>query len=188
MKEEFGEKLTTHYRDIFKMERNKFLNEYAKENDDDGDMYYIYGKNSKAPDKFNATNCKDGESNRVIEIKTENLPNDAEEYSVLRLEDGNYTIDEEATEEVTEEMSELLQKIIDDQKKEIRKKRIENHIYLINEKAEDRIWIYDITDSNNNESEEIEEIYISKEFLEKVKEGDKIVYKNGEYILINEGE
>ena len=188
MKEEFGEKLTAQYRDRFKIERNKFLNDYAKENEDEGEMYYIYGKNSIDSNKYNITNCKEGESNKIIEINTEYLPIDAEEYSVLRIENGNYILDEEATEEVAEEMSDLLQKIIDDQKNEIRKKRIDNHIYLVVEKAEDRIWIYDITNKESNESEEIEEIYISEEFLNKIKEGDKIVYNNGEYRLINEGE
>ena len=39
-----SEKVTVMYRDKMYIERNKIINKYAKENQDNGTMYYIYNK------------------------------------------------------------------------------------------------------------------------------------------------
>ena len=70
--------------------------------------------------------------------------------------------------------SEILKK----QKEFLNSKRIENHVYEMSENGKDRAWLFDIT---NNNDEEIEEIDFPRELLKDAKEGDLFVYKNGEY-------
>ena len=44
----------------------------------------------------------------------------------------------------------------------------------MSEKAEDRAWLFDITE---NKEEALEEIEFPKELLENAQEGDKFIYK-----------
>ena len=60
-------------------------------------------------------------------------------------------------------------------------KRIEGHIYEVGEKYSGRVWLYDISDNINAGKEGIEEIEFSNELYEDIKEGDKVIYQDGDY-------
>lgn len=41
-----GRKLTTKYRDEIKVQRHEIINNYSKENSEQGELYYVYSKRS----------------------------------------------------------------------------------------------------------------------------------------------
>lgn len=177
------DKLITQYRDKMYIQRNEILNKYAKKTKEKGIMYYIYSNNSQNENKYNLCICDNQNTNMVIEEKKEEIPKDAKIGMVLRKKDDAFFIDIEATKEVKEEILKMQEQVKNEQIKYFNNKRIEGHIYEVSEIAKDRIWLFDIT---LNSEEAIEEIEISKELIKNTKEGDKYIYKNGEYKKICE--
>ena len=173
-----GNKITTKYRDKMLLERSSILNNYASKTSKKGEMYYIYGKNSKMENGYNLCICEKEKSRIVIEEATNNLPEGAEIGSVLRKNEDNYILDEEATSIISEEIENMKERILEEQTEFLSSNRIEGHIYELSEKNEDRAWLFDIT---NNSSEGIEEIDFPQELLADSKEGDLFIYKDGEY-------
>lgn len=172
------EKMITAYRDKMNLERNEILNTYAKRTSSKGQMYYIYGKNSKTQDAYNMCICEEGKSHNVIEINKKEIPDGAEVGSVLRKKEQNYTLDIEATKDISEELSKMKNKILQEQEQYLLGKRKEGHIYEMAEKSDDRAWLFDIT---KNSDEALEEIEFPKELLETAKEGDKFRYIDEKY-------
>lgn len=172
------EKMITTYRDKMNLERNEILNNYAKQTSNKGQMYYIYSKSSQKLDTYNMCICEEGKSHNVIEINKQDLPYGAEIGSVIRKKEEKYTLDYEATKKISDELSKLRGKILQEQEKYLSSNRKEGHIYELSEKAEDRAWLFDITE---NREEALEEIDFPKELLENAQEGDKFIYKEGKY-------
>ena len=83
--------------------------------------------------------------------------------------------------EISQEINKMKDEILNKQTNFLESKRIEGHIYEMSEKSDDRAWLYDITNGNNNVQEEVEEIEFPKELLKDGKEGDLFIYPNGEY-------
>lgn len=171
--------LITKYRDKMNNMRFHILNDYAEKTIDQGKMYYIYDNNSKNINSYNLFICENENSHTVLEKNIADLPEGSKIGSVLREIDGELVLDEKSTLEITQELNNLKDLIIEEQNEYLESKRIENHVYEISEKAEDRAWIFDIT---NGDSEAIEEIIIPKDLLENCSEGDTIIFKNGEYL------
>ena len=172
------EKMITTYRDKMNLERNEILNNYAKQTSNKGQMYYIYSKSSQKLDTYNMCICEEGKSHNVIEINKQDLPYGAEIGSVIRKKEEKYTLDYEATKKISDELSKLKNKILQEQEIYLSSQRKEGHVYEMSEKAEDRAWLFDITE---NKEEALEEIEFPKELLENAQDGDKFIYKEGKY-------
>ncbi len=175
------EQITSKYRDKMLVERNNILKDYANETSEQGTMYYIYRKNNS---KYFVSICEEGKSHEIIEIEEKNLPKTAGVDSVLRLENGKFILDEQATKTVQEKMKEKFSELLKNQQEELETKRIEGHSYEVTEKSENRIWLID-KDSPKNEDktafEVFEEIAFSKEQINEIEEGEELQYINGEY-------
>lgn len=177
---ENSEKVTVLYRDKMHIERNKILNNYAKENLDKGTMYYIYNKDLET-NSYQLCICEENKSNVVIEVKEEDLPEGVSIDTVLRQENGKYIVDTRATFIVRKQIQEMVNKFLKEQEKYLQSNRLEGHIYEIGEIENDRVWLYDITKSSVNGTEAFEEINFPLELINKVTEGTKVIYRNGNY-------
>jgi len=174
-------KIIAKYRDKMYIERSNILNNYAKQTSDKGEMYYIYSKNSRLEDGYNLCICEEGKSHVVIEESKSKLPSGAEIGSVLRKADEGYVLDNEATKDIEEEICKMMDTLLDEQTEFLESNRLEGHIYEMSENGGDRAWLFDIT---NNSNEGVEEIDFPEELLKNTKEGDKFIYKNGEYVKL----
>lgn len=173
-----GNKIITKYRDKMFIEKNNILNDYAKQTLNKGEMYYIYGKNSKMVDSYNLCICKEENSHAIIEVDRSNLPNEAKIGSVLRKLGNSYILDAEATKKITQKINNMKDELLEEQTKFLKSKRVEGHIYQMSENDGDRAWLFDISNCSN---ESIEEINFPEQLLKNSKEGDLFIYKNGEY-------
>ncbi len=177
----YDTKITTKYRDKILLERRNILESYAEKTVDNGEMYYVYNESSNEKGSYNLTNCNLGNHEVLIKSKDE-LPYKCSTGTVLRKENNNFVIDEEATKEVNRKINSMIKEKILEQEKYLRSKRIDGHIYEVGEKYSGRIWLYDLSkDSSLDGVEGIEEINFSKELYSIVKEGDLLIYKDGEY-------
>ena len=158
--------------------RANILNNYAKQTLNKGKMYYIYDKNSKMAECYNLCICEEGNSHTIIEKSKDELPRGAKIGSVLRMAENKFVLDEEATMEISQEINKMKDEILNKQTNFLESKRIEGHIYEMSEKSDDRAWLYDITNGNNNVQEEVEEIDFPNELLK----DDKISLEEIKYI------
>lgn len=175
-----SEKVTVMYRDKMFIERNKIINKYAKENQDNGTMYYIYNKNLET-DTYLLSICEEDKSNIVIEANKEELPEGVSLDTVLRQENGKYIVDTRATITVRKQIEEMVNKLLKEQERYLQSNRLEGHIYEVGEIESDIVWLYDITKNSVNGIEAFEEIEFPLELINKVTEGTKVVYRNGIY-------
>lgn len=174
-------KITVKYRDKMYIERDNILNNYAKRTVQEGSMCYIYSKSSNKDNNFNLFICEEEKSHEIIQVNQKDLPDGAKIDSVLRIKNGKYILDKEATEEISEEITDMINKLLEEQMQELAEQRIEGHIYEVGEIEKDRVWLFDITDDNKSELNGIEEIDFPKEILNDVTEGAIVEYKNGNY-------
>jgi len=175
-------KLITDFRDKMNVERRNILEEYAKETEDKGTMYFVYSKNSQDDSKYNLTLCNEGNSNQVIEVGKSELPSGAGIDSVLRKENDKFVLDVLGTEEVLKKMQEMVNCVLDEQNQYLKEQRIEGHIYEVGEIEADRVLLFNITKNDGNG---IEEIDFPKELLNQVSEGSKVKFENGKYSIIS---
>ena len=175
-------KLISKFRDEMLLERIEILNNYAKETADQGNMYFIYDKNSMDENKYNMCLCNENDIYKVIEIDKSSLPERAMVNSVLRENNGQYILDKESTDNLVIRIDEMINRLLEKQEEYLQEYRVEGHIYKVDEKETDRAWLVDIT-SNSNEA--IEEINIPEEVLNNISEGDRLRFQAGKYELIN---
>lgn len=175
-------KLTSKFKDEMLLERIDILINYAKETAEKGNMYFIYDKNSIDENKYNMCLCNENDIYKVIEIDKNNLPDGSGLNSALRENNGKYILDQESTEELSIKINEMINKMLEKQEEYLQEYRIEGHIYKVDEKEEDRLWLVDIT---NNSNEAIEEINIPEEVLNNISEGGKLKFEDGKYQLMN---
>ena len=171
-------RMLTRFRDQFYIERNEILNSYANDTMDKGQMYYIYSKNSISEDRYNICICEEEQSNVVIEKNINELPDGVRVGSVLRGNEENFYIDEEAIEVIEDKIQEMRVRIFEEQQEYLESKRVEGHIYELYEKDTDTAWLFDITEDDN---EGIEEIEFPMDLLEDASEGDLFIYQDGIY-------
>ena len=164
------------------IERNKILNNYAKENQDKGVLYYIYNK-VQDTNTYLLSICEKNKSNVVIEVQKEELPEDISIDTVLRQENCKYAVDTRATFVVRKQIEKMVNKLLKEQEKYLQSNRLEGHVYEVGEIENDRVWLYDITKNDVNGIEVFEEINFPLELINKVTEGMKIAYINGNYRL-----
>ena len=176
----YGNKIITKYKDEILKERFNILNKYAKNTKDEGEMYYIY--NSIGNNEYNLCVCEIERSNEVITKNKMELPKGAVCGSILRKQNDVFVLDLNATKSINDEINNMIHEKIKEQKEFLQNSRIENHVYEVGEKYSGRIWLYDLSNTSDSGIEGIEEIEFPTELYENAQEGDKFIYKNGEYI------
>lgn len=175
-------KLTVEYRDKMHIARADILNNYAKQTADKGEMYYIYNKDY---DTYHLSMCNEENSHKVIKVKEKDLPEGTKVDSVLRKENGKYTIDNVATREVYSKMEKMTEDLLQEQKEIMEKHRIEGHLYELVENSKNNIWLIDKSIYNDT-GECFEELTFEKEIFENAKQGDLFQYVDGKYVKYNE--
>ena len=175
-------KLISKFRDEMLLERIDILNNFAKETAKKGNMYFIYDKNSMDENKYNMCLCNENDIYKVIEVDKNKLPEGTVLNSAIRENNGQYVLDKESTENLSIKINEMIEKLLEKQEKYLQEYRIEGHIYKVDEKEEDRLWLVDVTKNSN---EAIEEINIPEEVLNNISEGDKLKFEDGKYMLLN---
>ena len=175
-----SEKVTVMYRDKMNIERNNILNNYAKENQNNATLYYIYSKVQDA-NTYCLSICEENKSNVVIEANKEELPEGVSVDTVLRQENGKYIVDTRATFIIRKQIEEMVNKLLKEQEKYLQSNRLEGHTYEVGEIESDRVWLYDITKNSANGIEAFEEINFPLEFINNLTEGTKVIYGNGNY-------
>ena len=175
----YNNKITTKYRNEMLTERSEILQRYAENTKEAGEMYYIYNKSGV--NLYNLCNCETNKSHDVLTETIEELPEGVNLGSVLRKKDNAFVLDIEATKIINQKINNMIKEKIEEQNNYLYSKRVDGHVYEVGEKYSDTILLYDLNSSINGEIESFEEIEFSKELFNFVAEGDKLVYKNGEY-------
>ena len=173
-------KVTVEYRDKMLIERGNILEDYAKETDSKGTMYYIYNKDT-GDNKYHISVCEEGKCRVLIEAERKELPKGAGVDSVLRKVNGKYILDIEATRVVNERESEMVDKLLNEQTRSLKEWRKEGHLYTVTENTGDRVWLLDSTyDSQNGIC--VDDVEFPKDLIDVAKEGTVFRYINGEYV------
>lgn len=177
----YDNKIITRFRDEMLKARNSILQNYADNTKEKGEMYYIYNTNENKKNSYNLCSCRAEKSHEVITKQIEELPEDANLGSVLRKQNDKFVVDTEATKFIEKEINMMIQEKIEEQNQYLDSRRIDGHIYEVGEKYSGRIWLYDLNNSVGEGIEGIEEIEFPIDLYENAKEGDRFVYKDGEY-------
>lgn len=159
--------------------RNDVLQEYANSIKDEGSLYFVFNK-VKNEDSYRIWECDENEIKQK-EVSKNNLPQNITVNSVMRMNNGEFTVDNEATKNVTNEIRNRANKIIEVQNQKIQDYKKEGHTYLVTEDVNGRIFLWDSTDKPKFE---IEDVYFPEELKSKAKEGNSFIYENGTYKYI----
>ena len=170
--------LTTRYRDKINVERREIINNYSKEHWEEGEFYYVYNKRSD--NFYGLVNHKNGESGINIGVKESELPKGAGVDSVLKVKNGKWILDKDATEKIQAELTEMINRLLEEQANRMEMQRVEGYLYRFVEKTGDTVWLIDET---NYTGECFEEINFPSELSESATEGTMFQYINGEYQL-----
>ena len=175
-----GRTLTARYRDEINLKRHDIITNYSKENSAQGEFYYVYSKG--VDNTYGVVMHKNEESGSDIWVKESELPKNAGVDSALRVENGKFVLDENATKEIQEELTEMINKLLEEQANRLEAQRVEGHIYSFVEKSEDTVVLIDET---NYTGECFEEIDFPPELANKATQGDMFQYVNREYQLVS---
>lgn len=120
-------------------ERKNVLQEYANSTKDEGNLYFVFNK-VKDEDNYRIWTI---DSNGVTqnEVSKNDLPNDISVNSIMRMKNGKFILDSEATKVVTNEIRNRANKIIEEQNKKIQEYKKEGHTYLVTEDINGRIFL-----------------------------------------------
>ena len=161
--------------------RDEILKEYAKNTTEEGDLYFIFNK-VKGTDDYRVIQM--GENiDKTITVNSKDLPQNSNLNQVMRLKDGKFELDTVGTEKVQDKIYEKAEEILDRQDKKLQDYRKDGHIYVVTEDKNNRIFLWDTTAKPDFE---IEEVNFPENLLNEAKEGNKFIYKNGEYEKISE--
>ena len=172
-------KIIAKYKDKMLKERASILQNYAENTKEDGEMYYVYNVSQNDKNSYNIS--KTDKSHKVITIAIDSLPQGVRLGSVLREQGDKFVLDEKATRIVGEKINDMIEKQIKEQNKFLDSKRIDGHIYEVEEKSNGRIWLYDSNNIIDGGIEGFEEIEFPENLYEVAKKGDKFLYKNRYY-------
>ena len=173
------DKIIAKYKDKMLKERASILQNYAENTKEDGEMYYVYNVSQNDKNSYNIS--KTDKSHKVITIAIDSLPQGVRLGSVLREQGDKFVLDEKATRIVGEKINDMIEKQIKEQNKFLDSKRIDGHIYEVEEKSNGRIWLYDSNNIIDGGIEGFEEIEFPENLYEVAKKGDKFLYKNRYY-------
>ena len=176
-----GKKIISKYKDEMLLERVNMLQDYALKTKNKGEMYYVYDISTDSEKKYNLCICESSQSHKVITKEIEDLPEGTSLGSVLRKRGEDFILEKEDTRVIGNQINNMIKEKIDEQDEYLDSKRIEGHIYEVDEKDSGRILLYDLNSNVNGSLEGIEEIEFPENLYETAKKGDKFIYKNGEY-------
>lgn len=90
----------------------------------------------------------------------------------------NQELDKEEIDDFIQKIKNIANEILDKQDQNLSNYRKEGHLYLVSEEIGENRFLYDLTEKNENE---FEEVNLSNELLEKATPGTVLIYENGEY-------
>ena len=176
-----NKKIISKYKNEMLLERANILQDYASKTKEKGEMYYIYNKNSNNPNAYNLYVCDPSKSHEVITKNIEELPQGAHLGNVLRKQGEDFILEKQDTQFVENQINKMIKEKMLEQDQYLDSKRIDGHIYRVEEKDSGRIWLYDLSNKVGGGREEIEEIEFPQDLYETAKEGDTFIYKDGTY-------
>lgn len=159
--------------------RTDVLHEYANSTKNEGNLYFVFNK-VKNEDTYRIWECN-GNEIKQKEVSKNNLPQNITVNSVMRMNNGEFILDNETTKNVTNEIKNRANKIIEVQNQKIQDYKKEGHTYLVTEDVNGRIFLWD---STAKPKFEIEDVNFPEGLKERAKEGNSFLYKNGKYEYI----
>lgn len=172
MEEDFYDEMINEYKDKFRIERIKILQEYAEKMKNQ-QLMYVY---DKSKENYLVSSCEKNRSNEIIKINENDLPQYIKIGSIIRKENGKYELDLELSKEIEKILEEKKKKLLEEQKNTMQKRRIEGHIYEFVEPLDKNIMLID---NSENTGEVFEENFYA--VFENAKEGELFEFIEGEY-------
>ena len=173
-------KLNSEYANKLKIERNKILEEQARNFNNDESLYYVSYKNS-----FN-NNYQIIEFNKINENKSfyitgEELPKNISVGKVMRKIDDKFEIDNDITEQIMKKVEDCAEVLANEQNEELKKYRQEGAIYQVVDHSSKGVFL-----QNKDNNVIFEETNLSEELMDKISNDYILSYKNGEYVYEEE--
>ena len=173
-------KLNSEYANKLKIERNKILEEQARNFNNDESLYYVSYKNS-----FN-NNYQIIEFNKINENKSfyitgEELPKNISVGKVMRKIDDKYEIDNDITKQIMKKVEDCAEVLANEQNEELKKYRQEGAIYQVVDHSSKGEFL-----QNKDNNVIFEETTLSEELMDKISNDYILSYKNGEYVYEEE--
>ena len=173
-------KLNSEYANKLKIERNKILEEQARNFNNDESLYYVSYKNS-----FN-NNYQIIEFNKINENKSfyitgEELPKNISVGKVMRKIDDKYEIDNDITKQIMKKVEDCAEVLANEQNEELKKYRQEGAIYQVVDHSSKGVLL-----QNKDNNVIFEETNLSEELMDKISNDYILSYKNGEYVYEEE--
>lgn len=173
-------KLNSEYANKLKIERNKILEEQARNFNNDESLYYVSYKNS-----FN-NNYQIIEFNKINENKSfyitgEELPKNISVGKVMRKIDDKYEIDNDITKQIMKKVEDCAEVLANEQNEELKKYRQEGAIYQVVDHSSKGVFL-----QNKDNNVIFEETNLSEELMDKISNDYILSYKNGEYVYEEE--
>ena len=172
-------KIISTYKDNMLKERANILQDYAENTKEAGEMYYIYNVSENEKNSYNIS--KTDKNHKILTLSIDELPKGTQLGSVLRKQGDKFILDANATRIVGKRINEMIEEQIKKQNQFLKDKRIDGHMYEVEEKDNGRIWLYDLNNIEGGGIEEFEEIEFPKDLYQMSKKGDKFLYKDGGY-------
>lgn len=172
MEEDFYDEMINEYKDKFRIERIKILQEYAEKMKNQ-QLMYVY---DKSKENYLVSSCEKNKSNEIIKINENDLPQYIKIGSIIRKENGKYELDLELSKEIERMLEEKKKELLEEQKNTMQKRRIEGHIYEFVEHLDKNIMLID---NSENTGEVFEENFYV--VFENAKEGELFKFIEGEY-------
>lgn len=173
-------KLNSEYANKLKIEKNKILEEQARNFNNDESLYYVSYKNS-----FN-NNYQIIEFNKINENKSfyitgEELPKNISVGKVMRKIDDKYEIDNDITKQIMKKVEDCAEVLANEQNEELKKYRQEGAIYQVVDHSSKGVFL-----QNKDNNVIFEETNLSEELMDKISNDYILSYKNGEYVYEEE--
>ena len=172
-------KIISKYKDNMLKERANKQQDYAENTKEPGEMYYIYNVSENEKNSYNIS--KTDKNHKILTLSIDELPKGTQLGSVLRKQGDKFILDANATRIVGKRINEMIEEQIKKQNQFLKDKRIDGHMYEVEEKDNGRIWLYDLNNIEGGGIEEFEEIEFPKDLYQMSKKGDKFLYKDGGY-------
>ena len=172
-------KIISKYKDNMLKERANILQDYAENTKEAVEMYYIYNVSENEKNSYNIS--KTDKNHKILTLSIDELPKGTQLGSVLRKQGDKFILDANATRIVGKRINEMIEEQIKKQNQFLKDKRIDGHMYEVEEKDNGRIWLYDLNNIEGGGIEEFEEIEFPKDLYQMSKKGDKFLYKDGGY-------
>lgn len=165
-------------RNTMKNRMSEVLGEYAKQTAQKGEMCFVVSKKNENYTIFKYVGGNE-KIEKIEKIEKNIMPSNAGVNSVLRIENGEYKLDEEDTINVQNEITKMANEILERQDEKLNQFRKEGHLYMVEEDRLNEIYLTDITDKTENEV--LEEVDFPNELISEAGEGTIFQYQDGQY-------